>query len=70
MRAVVSKILHTESYVILKKPGIWNIMLIQIRVTGDWISKRLSLVPTVFISRGKKPANHILLVLVLLCSVF
>jgi len=44
MRAVVSKILHTEPHVLLKNPGTWiiRVLLNQIRLMRDLISKRLS----------------------------
>jgi len=71
MKAVVSKILHTEPHVLLKKPESWIILLNQIRLIRDLISKRLPRVPTVFISRGKMRTSHnILLILVLLCYMF
>jgi len=68
MRAVVSKILHTETHVLLKKPGTWIILLNQIRFLRVLLSKKLPWVPTVFTSGGKMRVSHnVLLILVLLC---
>lgn len=37
MRAVLSKILHTEPHVLLRKPGTWIILLNQIRLIRDFL---------------------------------